>query len=193
MPDAATPCVRGTFCYSIVRKSYTLPGTKKAATGIAALGEWLLATKVVLWRIGECGCPFREQIVRGSDPVRQGSFSQSRQGAQGAKNVSVPSLAPYAVIRQAIVSRQQIVCNYRGCRRECCPHTLGLKRGKKHVLTYQFGGHSNTGLPPGGQWRCMDVDEISDLIVRDGPWHTGVSHTRPQTCVDIIDVEVMDV
>jgi hypothetical protein len=26
--------------------------------------------------------------------------------------------------------------------------------------------------------------------LRDGPWHTGMSHLKPQTCVDQVEVEV---
>lgn len=96
----------------------------------------------------------------------------------------------YAALRQAIVEHKQVACFYDGHYRECCPHVLGLKRGRQHVLTFQFAGGSSRGLPPEGQWRCMDVDRISGIIVRDGPWRTGESHTRPQTCVDLIDVEV---
>jgi hypothetical protein len=51
-------------------------------------------------------------------------------------------------------------------------------------------GQSNSGLPAGGQWRCMDVSAVTNVVVWDGPWHTGLSDTRPQTCVDLIDIEV---
>ncbi|HEU0157387.1 MAG TPA: hypothetical protein VFQ82_15045, partial [Stellaceae bacterium] len=56
--------------------------------------------------------------------------------------------------------------------------------------TYQFGGQSRSGLPVGGEWRCLWLTEVSDVRLRDGPWHAGVSHTRPQGCVDIVDFDV---
>lgn len=97
----------------------------------------------------------------------------------------------YAVLRNAIVNKKQVTCTYRGFYREICPHVIGKgKDGHEMVLSYQFAGQSSTGLPPGGEWRCMRVDEMSHVTSRDGDWHTGDNRSRPQTCVKDIDVEV---
>jgi hypothetical protein len=96
----------------------------------------------------------------------------------------------YAVLRDAIVNKRQVVCEYQGRPREVCPHVIGTKNGHRKVLTFQFAGQSSTGLPPGGEWRCMFVDQIRGAESRDGEWHTNPRHTQPQTCVDGIDVEV---
>ena len=96
----------------------------------------------------------------------------------------------YSLLREAILKQKQVVLVYQGYEREVCPHVIGLKNGKQHVLTYQFAGGSKGGLPPEGQWRCMDVRDIRSATLRDGSWHTGSSHTQPQTCVDVIDVQV---
>ena len=96
----------------------------------------------------------------------------------------------YSLLRQAIIEQKQVVATYQGHLREVCPHVLGLKNGKEHLLSYQFAGGSSKGLPPGGQWRCMDVNQIVNATLRDGPWRTGDSHLKPQTCVDVIDVQV---
>ena len=99
----------------------------------------------------------------------------------------------YLLLRQAVLERKQVLCVFKGLPRELCPHVLGTgKSDEEKVLSFQFGGKSSSGLPPGGQWRCMAVSEISDITVRDGDWHTGSSHLRPQTCVKIVDVEVRD-
>ena len=95
----------------------------------------------------------------------------------------------YELIRNATLARRQVVATYRGCRRELCPHVLGTKHGHRRALFFQFGGESSSGLPPGGEWRCIPIDGLEDVVVRDGPWHTGTSHGRPETCVDWIDVE----
>lgn len=100
-----------------------------------------------------------------------------------------PMSTTYTTLRNAILNQQQVVLEYQGYRREVCPHVIGLKNGKQHVLTYQFAGGSKSGLPPLGQWRCIDVRSARIVEVRDGPWRTGDSHTRPQTCVDQIDVQ----
>ena len=94
----------------------------------------------------------------------------------------------YALIRAATLARRQVVATYNGHRRELCPHVLGTKEGRRQALFFQFGGGSSSVLPPGGDWRCIPVDGLEDVVVRDGPWHTGVGDPRLETCVDVIDV-----
>lgn len=96
----------------------------------------------------------------------------------------------YDLIRQAIIDLKQVVASYRGYLRELCPHTIGTKNGRKQALFFQFGGESSSGLPPGGEWRCIPVDEMTEISVRDGEWRTDGRHSQPQTCIDAIDVEV---
>lgn len=97
----------------------------------------------------------------------------------------------YAVLRDAIVNKKQVSCTYRNLVREICPHVIGRgKNGREMVLSFQFGGQSSKGLPPGGEWRCLQVDEITGAQSRAGQWHTGDNHNRPQSCVKDIDVEV---
>ncbi len=96
----------------------------------------------------------------------------------------------YAILRQAIIDKQQVTCTYQSFHREICPHVIGMKNGREKVLSFQFAGDSSRGLPPHGEWRCMFVDQVQDAMARQGPWHTGGSHTQPQTCVDDVDVEV---
>ena len=95
----------------------------------------------------------------------------------------------YDLIRQATLARRQIVATYKGHRRELCPHALGTKNGRRQALVFQFSGGSESALPPGGDWRCIPVDGLEDVVVRDGPWHTGVGNQRVDRCVDTIDVE----
>lgn len=73
-----------------------------------------------------------------------------------------------------------------------CPHTLGTNNGREHALFYQFGGGSSSGLStdPRQNWRCMFLDELSNVSACNGPWHSGPNHSRPQRCVAVIDVEV---
>lgn len=101
----------------------------------------------------------------------------------------MPSSA-YLALREAMELRQQVVCLYQDRLREVCPHTLGYRAGREKVLTFQFAGDSSRGLPPGGEWRCMFVDQITVLETKDGEWHSADSHLRPQTCVEEIDLEV---
>jgi len=98
--------------------------------------------------------------------------------------------ATYELIKQAILSRQQVIATYDGHRREMCPHVLGKsKKGDRQALFYQFGGRSSSGLPPCGEWRCIPISGLSNVSVREGEWHTA-TYSREQTCVMTIEVEV---
>ena len=99
----------------------------------------------------------------------------------------------YDLLKQAILNKQQVIATYNGYRREMCPHALGKKNGKEHCLFYQFAGESSSGpIIPGSDknWRCIPVNGLEDVTIRDGEWHTAHNHSRRQTCIDDIDVEV---
>ncbi len=68
----------------------------------------------------------------------------------------------------------------------------GSKDGVRHVLSFQFAGDSSQGLPPGGQWKCMEVDGLSNVSPREGLWFTGPRETgNPQPCVYIAHTSVI--
>ena len=96
----------------------------------------------------------------------------------------------YDLFATALIERQQVSCLYDGYRRELCPIILGHTRGEEAALVYQFAGGSKTGLPPGGQWKCLRLAKVSDARLRDGPWFAGASHRRPQACVEVVDLDV---
>lgn len=96
----------------------------------------------------------------------------------------------YGIFREAVLNKKQITCTYRGLPREVCPHTLGHTDGREQALTFQFAGQSSSGLPPGGEWRCMMLQQVANAKIQEGPWHTADNHSRPQTCVKQTDVEV---
>ena len=84
----------------------------------------------------------------------------------------------YQLFEQAMRARRQIVCMYGGYVREICPIILGHLRGEEKALTFQFGGQSKSGLPPGCEWRCLWIDKVSDVELREGPWVSGASHRQ---------------
>lgn len=96
----------------------------------------------------------------------------------------------YELFAQAIAGRKQVFCTYEGLPRELCPHILGHTKGEEVALTYQFGGQSKSGLPPGGEWRCLSLSKVRKVRLRDGRWHAGSGHTRPQPCVELVDIDV---
>ena len=99
----------------------------------------------------------------------------------------------YNLLKQAIIKKQQVIATYNGYYREMCPHALGTKNGREQCLFYQFGGQSSSGLIiPGSEknWRCIPVSGLENVSVRNGEWHTAYDHSKKQTCIDHVDVEV---
>ncbi|TXK30993.1 hypothetical protein FVQ98_06750 [Ottowia sp. GY511] len=102
-------------------------------------------------------------------------------------------MSTYEVVRKAISNRQIVVATYKGHLREMCPHVIGKKNGRTQALFYQFGGTSSSGaIIPGSpeNWRCIPIDDLINVSVKDGHWRTADNHSRAQTCVDEIDLEV---
>lgn len=96
----------------------------------------------------------------------------------------------YQQFEQAMATRKQILCDYDGYPRELCAVILGHSKGHEKALTFQFAGESRSGLPPQGEWRCLWLSKVSNLRLRDGPWHAGMRHTEPQGCVENVDIDV---
>jgi hypothetical protein len=106
----------------------------------------------------------------------------------------MPSV-PYARIRSAIADKKQVVATYRGHRREMCPHAIGLgPAGNEQALFYQFAGGSSKGdvakLDERDRWRCMALDALEDVEIRNGEWQSAGNHSVPNTCIKEIDLEV---
>jgi hypothetical protein len=100
------------------------------------------------------------------------------------------SSATYQIFRDAILNQQQVVCVYQGHRRELCPIIIGHTNGVEKVLAYQIGGGSSSGLPPGGEWRCMTLSQVSQAQRRNGPWREGLQQRSDQTCVKDVDIDI---
>jgi hypothetical protein len=98
----------------------------------------------------------------------------------------------YSTFRNAILAGRPVSFDYHGFTRIACPHVVGLKHGQEKVLTFQYAGGSQAGLPAGGQWRCIFINQVSNVrILERGAWHTIDSHIRPQSCIDAVDVEII--
>jgi hypothetical protein len=121
-------------------------------------------------------------------------FSQFKSGRlrfEEAPQTKKPTISEtYRLFEQAMIERKQIVCTYDGYRRELCPIILGHSKEEEKALTFQFGGEAKSGLPTGGEWKCFSLSEVSDVQLRDGPWHAGSRHGQKQTCVQIVDLDV---
>jgi GNAT superfamily N-acetyltransferase len=123
-------------------------------------------------------------VNAGFVPMRQEVF---------AAPVPTDASGVYLLVRQAIERRQQVVAYYRGHRREMCPHVLGTKRGRAQALFYQFGGSSGSDTIVRGaveNWRCIPLDELTGVEVREGQWFSAETGGHRQRCVDEVDIEV---
>jgi hypothetical protein len=90
----------------------------------------------------------------------------------------------YSIIFQAIQERVPVIATYNGARRLLCPHALGTKKGRPQALFYQVAGGSSSDLSHRGafsNWRCMSVENLSDVQFRPGPWYSGGNHSCPHT------------
>jgi general stress protein 26 len=120
--------------------------------------------------------------------VRMARTTVPRKSAIAARKR--PSTA-YRIIWKAIRARKQIVCSYKNRPREVFPHILGYKAsGEEAVFMFQVGGESSQTLPPGDDWRCFDLNGITDIQVREGSWRGGAQHRQAQTCIQFVDVDV---
>jgi hypothetical protein len=101
----------------------------------------------------------------------------------------------FSMIERAIKNKQTVCAVYQGHYCEMCPHTLGWSNdGEERALLYQFAGASSSGLGPDGSqrnWRCVKLDELTNVTIKNGPWHTAPNHHRKQTCVARVAIEVV--
>jgi hypothetical protein len=149
-------------------------------------------------RSTERGDPLREKIHAAivddpdAEPTDEAFWKEEcvvMRRPSDAMTRSRPPSSAYKLFEQAMTGRKQILCTYNGRLRELCPIILGHSQGQEKALTYQFGGQSEKGLPPGGQWRCLWLSKVRDIRLRDGPWHAGESHNQPQGCVEVVDLD----
>jgi hypothetical protein len=103
----------------------------------------------------------------------------------------------YRTVWTAISERRPVAAIYGGYPRRMCPHRLGRNQaGDLRVLCYQYGGGSRSGLAAAGSpanWRCIVLEKLRKVeLLGAGEWMTAPNHSRPQTCVVIVDIDVED-
>jgi len=101
-------------------------------------------------------------------------------------------MSNYDLIKGAIQNKQCVTCTYKGYLRKMSPHVIGTKNGKAQALFYQYGGESSSGLSADARqnWRCIPVEDITNLSINDDPFKSAINHSKTQTCVSSIDVEI---
>ena len=79
--------------------------------------------------------------------------------------------------------------------RKVCPYLIGKSnKGEDHVLYYQYGGYSSSGLKDDGSsenWRCGRVADIARAETVDELWRQPIQKPKTRgTCVVVVDAEV---
>jgi hypothetical protein len=99
----------------------------------------------------------------------------------------------YDLVRTSLLSRKPISAIYNGKPRFLCPHVLGRNKDEvPHVLCYQFGGTSNSGLNGRGSpdnWRCLCIEKLTEVKLIEGRWHSAETHSRPQKCIVTVEYD----
>ena len=95
-----------------------------------------------------------------------------------------------------MASKRPIEAGYQGLPRLFCPHRLGRNSaGELRVLCYQYGGESESGLQPAGSpanWRCIALEKLRQVRLRQDAWHTAPNHSRLASCVVDADIDAED-
>ena len=99
--------------------------------------------------------------------------------------------APYELFLRAMREKKQIICVYQGHRRDVCPVLLGRTGLEEKSLAFQFGGDTSNGpIRPPGDWKCLKLKDVRDVVLRDGPWRSGDKHSTGQTCMKMVEYDV---
>ena len=99
------------------------------------------------------------------------------------------------LIKNAMINRNSISCNYDGLYREMSPYCLGWKKNELQCLFYQYGGRSKSGFIDGvssKNWRCIKLLKLRNVTILDEPLHKPkmISHKKKSSCVDHIIYEI---
>ena len=95
----------------------------------------------------------------------------------------------YDLFAQAMAARRPIACLYQYHPRAICPVILGHSDDVEMALVWQFAG-SGSGGAVLGQWKCLTLAEVANAEIVDGPWRTGERHSKAQSCVKDVDLDV---
>jgi hypothetical protein len=102
----------------------------------------------------------------------------------------------YRLLWTAVANKQPIGAIYKDRPRLFCPHRLGRNRARQlRVLCYQYGGESESGLAPAGSpenWRCVVLEKLRKVELRESSWKTAPNHSRPASCVIEADIDAED-
>ncbi|WIM14444.1 hypothetical protein [Enhydrobacter sp.] len=96
------------------------------------------------------------------------------------------------ILEQAIRERRCVTGRHKDGERHFAPHAIGFKAdGTPAAFVFQYGGETSSRLPPRGEWRCLDLPDLSDLRLNDDRWRTFSNYSLArQTCLAEIALSV---
>jgi hypothetical protein len=95
--------------------------------------------------------------------------------------------ATYQLFRKAILSAKQITCDYQGNHRELCPIILGHTLGRERALVF----HSAVRAVKACRLAVIGMSRaFAGRTREDGRWHEDGRHSRPQACVEEVDLGI---
>ncbi|MFB3819337.1 MAG: hypothetical protein ACE147_16885 [Candidatus Methylomirabilales bacterium] len=96
-----------------------------------------------------------------------------------------------SLLREAIRLKKQIVAYRDRCFLVFCPHALGSRAGRLHVLAFVLLGETvdNEDLQSPARWRWIPVSELSGVAHREGYWFTAPRESRPPLERGTIELE----
>ena len=100
----------------------------------------------------------------------------------------------FLLIKEAMTWKKQCTAMYDWYYREFCPHVLGWSIDRSEMcLIYQFGWKTSTWAilsDTKDNWKCIKIDKLQDIQMRDWIWHTFGNHSKEQTCVKEVDTTI---
>lgn len=115
---------------------------------------------------------------------------------QAAEIQTVEEIA--VMVTASLFLKKPFSAIYHNFRRSLCPHVLGRsKSGDLHVLCYQIGGGSASGLKHMGSsdnWCCITLPKLRSVRLLDEGWQTAENHARTQSCIEqvLLDTEKLN-
>ena len=98
-------------------------------------------------------------------------------------------VAPYQLIRQAILDRRCASALHEDYVRVFCPRTIGKdKDGAAVVEAFQYDGGHPGGLSSGGEWCCFNVNGLDWISVNGDVWRLGAEKVRHGDRVVDVDI-----
>jgi hypothetical protein len=105
-------------------------------------------------------------------------------------------MSVYETLRMAVLGKKPCkISKPTEPERKICPYLIGKSsKGEDHVLYYQYGGYSSSGLGEFGSsanWRCSRISDIASAEFLDEPWRQPIQKPKARgSCVVSIDAEV---